>query len=122
MIYDQYQDHLEWEILEPNKEITNLTFETGLYGLNKDCVIRFYRNNQYDLVATISGIIHGKDELEPNIDMSTFHNYGDIQFLSIGERKEKFEFSKNARDTLYKEIPTIKEELIQEIQNYYQII
>ena len=29
--YDHFQDYLEWEILEPEQEITHLTFETGLY-------------------------------------------------------------------------------------------
>jgi len=66
--YDHFQEHLEWEILEPNQEITHLTFETGLYSLNKNCIIKFTRDNQYDLVATISGIIETKNELEPNID------------------------------------------------------
>jgi hypothetical protein len=54
-------------------------------------------------------------------DMYTFHQYGDVQYLSQDARKEKFEFSKNARSTLDFEIPKIKEELIQEIQTYYQI-
>ena len=68
MNYDHYQEHLEWEILEPNQEITHLTFETGFYRLNKNCIVKFTRDNQYDLVATITGIIHDKDELEPNIE------------------------------------------------------
>jgi hypothetical protein len=60
--YDFYQDHLEWEILDPEQVITHLTFEKGLYNLNQDCIISFSRNNQYDLVATISGILnHPKD-------------------------------------------------------------
>jgi hypothetical protein len=56
------------------------------------------------------------------IDMDAFHRYGDIQYLSIDEKREKFKFSKNAQDTLYQELPKIKEELIHEIQDYYQII
>ncbi len=55
--YDHFQDHLEWEILEPEQVITHLTFETRLYNLNKDCIIKFSRDNQQDLVATISGIV-----------------------------------------------------------------
>lgn len=66
--HDHFQDHLEWEILESEQEITHLTFETGLYSLNKDCIIKFSRNNQYDLVATISGIAETGEELEPNIE------------------------------------------------------
>lgn len=65
--YDHYQEHLEWEILDPNQEISNLIFETGLYSLNKDCIVKFSRNNQFDLVATITGIIYSSDQLEPNI-------------------------------------------------------
>jgi hypothetical protein len=65
--YDHFQDHLEWEIIEAEQEITHLTFETGLYSLNKDCIIKFSRDNQYDLVATISGIAEKGEELEPNI-------------------------------------------------------
>ena len=64
---DYFQDHLEWEILEPEQEITNLTFETGLYSLSKTCIIRFSRDNQYDLVATISGIVDNAKDLNPNI-------------------------------------------------------
>jgi hypothetical protein len=66
--YDHFQDHLEWEIIEPEQEVTHLTFETGLYSLNKDCIIKFSRDNQYDLVATISGIAEKGEELEPNIE------------------------------------------------------
>jgi hypothetical protein len=66
--YDHYQEHLEWEVLEPNQEISHLTFETRLYRLNKNCIIKFSRDNQYDLVATTSGIIENKDEIEPNIN------------------------------------------------------
>lgn len=66
--YDFYQDHLEWEILEPEEEITYLTFETGLYSLNRNCIIKFSRDNQYDLFATITGIIEDVNELELNIE------------------------------------------------------
>jgi hypothetical protein len=66
--YDHFQDHLEWEILESDQEITHLIFETGLYNLSKDCIIKFSRNNQFDLHATISGIIENREQLEPNIE------------------------------------------------------
>lgn len=66
MKYDYYQEHLEWEILDENQEISYLDFETSIYNLNRNCIIKFHRNNQYDLVATISGIIENKKELEPN--------------------------------------------------------
>lgn len=65
---DHYQSHLEWEILEPEQEISHLTFEIGLYNLNKNCIIKFSRDNQYDMTATISGIVENSDELEPNIE------------------------------------------------------
>jgi hypothetical protein len=66
--YDYYQDYLEWEILEPEQEISYLTFETGLYCIDKNCIIKFSRDNQYDLVATITGIAENSKELEPNIE------------------------------------------------------
>jgi hypothetical protein len=62
--HDQYQDHLEWELLEQNQEITYLTFERGLYKLRKDCIIEFFRDNQYDLVASISGILDHHNDIE----------------------------------------------------------
>src|SRR5262245_20798115 len=65
---DHYQDHLEWEILEPEQEITYLSFETGLYNINKNCIIKFSRDNQYDLVASITGTAENSNELEPNIE------------------------------------------------------
>lgn len=67
-MYDHYQEYLEWEVIDPNNEITNLAFETGLYKLNKNCIIKFTRNNQYDLVATISGVIENRNEIEPDIN------------------------------------------------------
>ncbi len=65
--YDHFQNHLEWEIIEPDQEITNLSFENDLYNLGKDCLIKFSRNNQYKLVASISGIANSPKDLEPNI-------------------------------------------------------
>lgn len=62
---DYYQDYLEWELIEPEQEITYLTFETGLYRLNKNCIIKFSRDNQYNITATISGIIENIEEIEP---------------------------------------------------------
>ncbi|NCU05228.1 MAG: hypothetical protein GXC73_14710 [Chitinophagaceae bacterium] len=66
--YSHFQEHLEWEILEPDQVISNLTFETGLYHLSKNCIIKFTRDNQYKLVAQISGVVDASDQLEPNID------------------------------------------------------
>lgn len=66
--YDHFQDHLEWEILDPEQEITHLTFETGLYDINKDCIIKFSRDNQQDIVAIISGVLDNPKDIEPNID------------------------------------------------------
>jgi hypothetical protein len=66
--HDFYQDHLEWEILEPEQAITHLTFENGLYNLNQDCIINFSRDNQYDLVATISGILNHPKDIDINAE------------------------------------------------------
>jgi len=66
--YDHYQDHLEWEIIEPEQEITHLSFETGLYSLNKNCIIKFSRDSQYDLLATITGVAKNSEELDPNAE------------------------------------------------------
>jgi len=65
---DYIQEHLEWEVLKPNEEITYLTFESSIYKFNENCVIRFSRNNQYNLTGTISGITKTKDELGWNSD------------------------------------------------------
>ena len=61
-----FQDHLEWELLESTEKITLLTFEKGIYNLNKNCVIEFSRDTEYNLQAKISGIITAPDELNPN--------------------------------------------------------
>jgi len=66
--YDYFQDYLEWEILEPEQEITNLTFEKGLYNLGKECIIKYSRNGHYKIVASISGITSDPVNLEPNIE------------------------------------------------------
>jgi hypothetical protein len=65
--YDHFQDHLEWEVLNPDEVISNLTFENNIFSLNTDCIIKFLRDNQYNLNATISGIAESPKELEPNI-------------------------------------------------------
>jgi hypothetical protein len=39
--YEHFQDFLEWEIIDEDIQITNLSFEKGLYKLNKDCIIPF---------------------------------------------------------------------------------
>ncbi len=67
-IYDHYQDHLEWELIDADQEITHLSFENGIYCLNSKCIIKFSRDNQYDLVSTISGIAVNAEELEPNFE------------------------------------------------------
>jgi hypothetical protein len=63
-INDHLQEFLEWEIIDPDQEVSFLTFETNLYDLNRECIIRFTRDNQYRLFATISGIIENRNELE----------------------------------------------------------
>lgn len=62
--YEHFQDFLEWEIIDEDIKITNLSFEKGLYKLNKDCIITFFRNNQQDLVGTISGILEHPRDLD----------------------------------------------------------
>lgn len=64
---DYLQDHLEWEVIELDQEITHLTFETKLYNLSNDCIIKFTRDNQYNLIATISGIANKREDLQPKI-------------------------------------------------------
>jgi len=66
--FDHFQEYLEWELLERNEEVSNLTFVNGLYNIGKDCIISFSRDNQFDLTATISGIADHPNDLEPNID------------------------------------------------------
>lgn len=63
--YEHFQDFLEWEIIDEDIQITNLSFEKGLYKLNKDCIITFSRNSQQDLVGTISGILEHPRDLDP---------------------------------------------------------
>lgn len=60
-----FQDYLEWEFLESPQRITNLTFEHGIYNLNKNCIIEFSRDAEYNLNAIISGIITKPNELDP---------------------------------------------------------
>ncbi len=66
--YDHYLEYLEWEILEPEHQITSLSSKLGLYNLNKNCIIKFSRDGQYKLAATISGTVEDIDKLEPNIE------------------------------------------------------
>lgn len=63
--HEHFQDFLEWEIIDEDIQITNLSFEKGLYKLNKDCVITFSRNSHQDLVGTISGILEHPRDLDP---------------------------------------------------------
>ena len=67
--HDHFQEFLEWELLESNEAVSNLTFVNGIYKLEKDCIITFSRNNQFDLTAIISGIATNPNDLKPNIDM-----------------------------------------------------
>lgn len=62
-----FQDYLEWELLEVSQKITNLTFECGTYNINKNCIIELSRDAEYNLCATISGIIKDRNELNSNI-------------------------------------------------------
>jgi hypothetical protein len=64
VISDQYQHHLEWEFIDFPIEITNLKFENGLYDLRKDCVIKVWRDVEYNLKATISGIADSPDSIK----------------------------------------------------------
>ena len=70
--YDFYQNHLEWETTEEGEMITNLTFETGMYKLSKDCITELSRDVQYNLVATISGEANHRDKLDPDIPNGAF--------------------------------------------------
>ncbi|HTB52334.1 MAG TPA: hypothetical protein VK718_06125 [Ferruginibacter sp.] len=72
-----FQDHVEWEVLYPEEIITNLTFEKGVYNINKDCIIRFTRDNKYDLIASISGILNDSESIDPNYKEGAFVS-GDI--------------------------------------------
>lgn len=63
--YQYSQAYLEWEILELDDGISNVIFENEIYSLSNSCVIRFNRNDQYDLSAQISGIINNREEIEP---------------------------------------------------------
>lgn len=62
-IKDHYNKDIEWEVM-PDEDITHLIFENGLYGLNSNCIIRFQRDDQYRLVATISGILAHSNDLD----------------------------------------------------------
>lgn len=66
--HDFYQEHLEWETLEIDEEITNLTFETEFYGLNKNCILKFSRDNQYKIQAIISGNLERINEVKLDVE------------------------------------------------------
>ena len=62
--YENSREHLEWEILEAEQMISQLKFEHGSYNLREDCVINFSRDNQYKLIATISGLLNHPKDIE----------------------------------------------------------
>lgn len=50
-------DFIDWEHFEFPIQITNLIFTNTLYKLPSDCVIEVRRDEQYKLIAFISGVI-----------------------------------------------------------------
>lgn len=62
------KDKLEWEFFEQQGPITNVTCVKGLYDLKPDSRISIQRNDQYDLIVTISGVASDGSDLEPNIE------------------------------------------------------
>lgn len=58
-----YQDCLEWEVIEPNEVISDISFKKGTCKLNSTCRIRFKRDGQYNLTGRISGTIEHKKSL-----------------------------------------------------------
>jgi hypothetical protein len=77
----------------------------------------YFNTTQREIIKNILNIL-----FSCYCKMDTFHRYGETEYLSIDEKREKFKFSRDAQDALYKALPKIKEELIHEIQEYYQII
>lgn len=64
---DYLIDHLEWEVLNNNVEITFLSFEKEIYNLRSNCIIQFFRDKEYKLRATIRGIIEDRKDIEPDL-------------------------------------------------------
>lgn len=87
------KDHLEWEFIKPDIIVTSLTFKNGLYNLRPECVIKFERNDQYQISAAIEGVVEKQEDLEPNTDQTRgqFVPYESITGLSKGG-KWKYEF------------------------------
>ena len=65
-IYSHFQPHREWELFE-REEITHISFEKGYYKLPKECIIHIRRDSQFDLKATISGVINDSKLLDSEV-------------------------------------------------------
>ena len=53
---EQYQDYIEWEIINDNEEITEIIFEKEHYKVNPEATITFSRDNQYRLIASLQNL------------------------------------------------------------------
>jgi hypothetical protein len=98
---------------DPGKELLATLNEFELeFALNEF----YFNSNQREVLNRLI-----KEFTNCYIEFSTYKNYGDWQTLSQEEKKEKFEYFRNARNIFQKEIPKIKEEFIELIQRYYLI-
>lgn len=53
---DHYQKYIEWEFIDSSEIITSITFENQHYEVNPEATITFSRDEQYKLIATITGL------------------------------------------------------------------
>jgi hypothetical protein len=62
-MHSHYQPYREWELFE-EVTITNISFENNSYRLPKECIIYITRDSQFDLKATITGVIENPQFLD----------------------------------------------------------
>ncbi|MBS7787648.1 hypothetical protein KIH23_10095 [Flavobacterium sp. CYK-55] len=53
---EQYQEYIEWEVINETDEISEIVFENEHYKVNPEATIVFSRDLQYKLVATLQNL------------------------------------------------------------------
>lgn len=65
---NNFQQHLEWESIQWEIEITHLNSLKKNYNIPKDAVLRVFRDDEYKLDGILTGTVTNQNDLEYKID------------------------------------------------------